>query len=77
MVQRCGEPHGIIKYIEALVVASRSLTAAGEDVVVAAISGQRVNRPRRFDYVVQDWRAAGLLMPSVVRAGRSSPCNGT
>ena len=54
----------------ALVIASGSFTANGEDVIVAAISGQRVERPGRFDYVVQDWRESGLLTPSVVRAGK-------
>lgn len=54
----------------ALVVASPSFTATGEDLIVAAISGQRVQQPGRFDHVVQDWQGAGLLMPSVVRAGK-------
>lgn len=54
----------------ALVVASRSFTATGEDVIVAAISGQRVERPGRFDHVVQAWQESGLLMPSIVRAGK-------
>ena len=54
----------------ALVVASRAFLSAGEDVVVAAISGQRIDRPGPFDHVVEDWEAAGLLMPSVVRAGK-------
>ena len=54
----------------ALVVASEVFTRSGEDVIVAAISGQRVDHPGRFDYVVRDWQGAGLLMPSVVRAGK-------
>lgn len=54
----------------ALVVSSKAFVAAGEDVVVVAISGQRVERPGSFDCVVKDWEAAGLLMPSVVRAGK-------
>lgn len=54
----------------ALVVASRSFAASGEDVIVVAISGQRVDRPGKFDHVVKSWREAGLLMPSVVRAGK-------
>lgn len=54
----------------ALVVASRAFVASGEDVVVVAISGQRVERPGPFDHVVKGWEAAGLLMPSVVRAGK-------
>ena len=38
--------------------------------ILAAISGQRVDHPGRCDYVVKDWQEAGLLMPSVVRAGK-------
>jgi mRNA interferase MazF len=54
----------------ALIIASRSLTATAEDLIVAAISGQRVERPGKFDYVVRAWERAGLLRPSVVRAGK-------
>jgi len=54
----------------ALVVASSIFLAAGDDLLVAAISGQRVERPGRFDHVVSKWESAGLLMPSVVRAGK-------
>ncbi len=54
----------------ALVVGSEAFARSGEDVILAAISGQRVDHPGRFDYVVKDWQGAGLLMPSVVRAGK-------
>ena len=54
----------------ALVVASSDLLCSGRDVVVAAISGSRLDRPGPFDYLVNDWEAAGLLMPSVIRAGK-------
>ena len=54
----------------ALVVSSPDFLAAGDDLLVAAISGQRVDRPGRLDHVVAEWKAAGLLMPSVVRAGK-------
>ncbi len=54
----------------ALIVASGNFLAAGDDLIVAAISGQRIERPGKFDYVVNDWQAAGLLMPSVVRTGK-------
>ncbi len=54
----------------ALVVASQAFMGSGDDLIVAAISGQRVDRPGEFDHVVQAWEASGLLMPSVVRAGK-------
>jgi len=44
---------------------------AGPDVMVAMISsGARVASPRIGDVVLSDWLQAGLLRPSVVRAGR-------
>ena len=44
---------------------------AGQDVMVAMISsGTRVTAPSLGDVPVQDWQQAGLLRPSVVRAGR-------
>lgn len=44
---------------------------AGPDVLVAMInSGNRVTSPRLGDVVLKDWQQAGLLRPSVVRAGR-------
>ena len=52
-------------------VLSGSSYNAGPDVVVAMISsGGRVASPRVGDAVLQDWQRAGLLRPSVVRAGR-------
>ncbi len=54
----------------ALVVASTTFLGAGKDLIVVAISGQRVDRPGKFDHAVKDWKAAGLLMPSVVRTGK-------
>ncbi|MCU1460929.1 MAG: hypothetical protein JWO37_1004 [Acidimicrobiales bacterium] len=44
---------------------------AGPDVVVAMISsGTRVTAPWLGDVELRDWQLAGLLRPSVVRAGR-------
>ena len=54
----------------ALVVASSGFLCSGRDVVAVAISGRRVHEPGPFDHVVSNWKAAGLLMPSVVRAGK-------
>ena len=54
----------------ALVVSSAAFTASGQEVIVAAISGQRIYHPGKFDYIVRNWERAGLLMPSVVRAGK-------
>jgi len=54
----------------ALVVASFAFLGSGRDVVAVAISGRRVGEPGPFDHVVSNWEAAGLLMPSVVRAGK-------
>jgi mRNA interferase MazF len=59
-----------VKQRPALVVASEAFTASGQDVIVAAISGQRVDHPAKFDHIVKNWEAAGLLMPSVVRVGK-------
>lgn len=52
-------------------VISGSRYNAGPDVIVAMISsGERVASPRLGDVVIQEWQGAGLLRPSVVRAGR-------
>jgi mRNA interferase MazF len=42
------------------------------DVIVAMVtsSGHRLRSPRCGDVILRDWRQAGLLRPSVVRAGR-------
>lgn len=44
----------------------------GPDVIVAMVTSSRVRieAPALGDVVVDDWEAAGLLRPSVVRAGR-------
>jgi len=54
----------------AVVLSSEAFQKIGQDVLVAAVSGQRVDRPSPFDHVVMEWEGAGLLMPSVVRAGK-------
>lgn len=44
---------------------------ARADVMVAMISsGSRVTAPRLGDVAPHDWQQAGLLRPSIVRAGR-------
>jgi len=53
-----------------VVVSSPEHQRSGRDLIVAAISGQRVDEPGAFDHVVTDWKTAGLLMPSVVRCGK-------
>jgi mRNA interferase MazF len=54
----------------AVVLSSRAHQRSGKDLIVAAISGHRADRPGRFDHPIEAWSAAGLLMPSVVRAGK-------
>ena len=54
----------------AVVLSSKAHQRAGRDLVAAAVSGQRVEHPRPFDHVVEDWQGAGLLMPSLVRCGK-------
>ena len=54
----------------ALVLSSRGHQRSPRDVIVAGISGHRVDSPGSFDHVVADWEHAGLLMPSVVRCGK-------
>ncbi len=46
----------------------------GTDVIVAMVtsSARRLGSPSVGDVVVNEWREAGLLHPSVVRAGRLS-----
>jgi len=52
-------------------IVSASAYNAGPDVMVAMVSsGVRVSSPRLGDVVLTDWQQAGLLRPSVVRAGR-------
>ena len=59
-----------VKQRPAVVLSSVEHQRTSRDVIVAAISGRRVDRPGPFDHIVRDWEAAGLLMPSVVRAGK-------
>ena len=54
----------------AVVLSSWEHQRSGRDVIVAAISGQRVNEPGAFDHVVAEWKPAGLLMPSIVRCAK-------
>ena len=54
----------------AVVVSTREHQRRERDVIVAAVSGHRIDQPGPFDHLVRDWEVAGLLMPSVVRCGK-------
>lgn len=54
----------------ALVLSSSEHQKSGHDVIVVAISGQRVDEPGSFDHVVDEWKSAGLIMPSMVRCAK-------
>jgi len=53
-------------------VVSSAAISQGPDVIVAMVTSSRarVTQPGMGDVVLEDWRAAGLRQPSVVRAGR-------
>ena len=53
-------------------VVSASSYNEGPDVIVAMVtsSGTRLHDPGMGDVTINDWRAAGLRRPSVVRTGR-------
>jgi mRNA-degrading endonuclease toxin of MazEF toxin-antitoxin module len=53
-------------------VVSSARFHAGSDVIVVMVtsSGARLVSPRCGDVILDDWRQAGLLRPSTVRAGR-------
>lgn len=53
-------------------VVSSSAYNQGPDVILAMVTSNRarVQRPGFGDVVVRQWQAAGLRLPSVVRAGR-------
>jgi hypothetical protein len=54
------------------VVSTRAHNDVNADVVLAMItsSSLRLQSPHPGDFVIHDWRAAGLLLPSVVRTAR-------
>ena len=56
----------------ACVVSARSYNDNNPDAVLAMVTSSRarVESPGQGDFVVNDWQAAGLMLPSVVRAGR-------
>lgn len=58
------------KHRPAVVLSSEAFEKIGQDFLIAAVSGQRVDRPGPFDHSVMEWEGASLLMPSVVRAGK-------
>jgi len=57
-----------VKRRPALVVSSDEYNRATGDVIIAQISSKLRSRPRPGDHLVGDWEAAGLLLPSLVRA---------
>jgi mRNA interferase MazF len=52
----------------AVVVSSNTYNTSCPDVVVAQITSRMDPAPRPGDHRVRDWRAAGLVSPSLVRA---------
>ncbi len=50
----------------AVVVSTPEYEQQTGDIIVAQITGRKRNFPT--DYTLQDWQAAGLLKPSIVRA---------
>ena len=52
----------------ALVVSGDEYLSACPDVIVAQITGRLNPPPRPGDHRVRDWKGAGLLSPSLVRA---------
>lgn len=57
-----------VKRRPALVLSSDEFNRTLGDLIIAQISS-RVNSPTRpGDHFIRDWRAAGLLLPSLVRA---------
>lgn len=57
-----------VKRRPALVVSSEEYNQRTGDVIIAQITS-RVNSPQRpGDYNVKDWKGAGLLAPSLIRA---------
>lgn len=56
------------KFRPALVISSTTYhNDRPQDVIVAAISTQTHKYQGNTDYLLQDWQAAGLLQPSVLR----------
>ncbi len=52
----------------ALVVSGDQYSGACPDVILAQITGRLDVPPRPGDYRLKDWRGAGLVAPSLVRA---------
>lgn len=52
----------------ALVISNDEYNRATGDVIVAQITSKVNSPPRPGDYRLNDWRAAGLPLPSLVRA---------
>ena len=57
-----------VKRRPALVMSSDEYNRATGDVIIAQISSKIRSRHRPGDHLVGDWKAAGLLLPSLVRA---------
>ena len=52
----------------ALVVSIEKYNRSGPDLIIAAITSQIVVSLGLGDYLIKDWKEAGLLKPSVVKA---------
>ncbi len=52
----------------ALIVSSNAYNTSCDDVLIAQITSQTEVEQRIGDHLVQDWREAGLLRPSLIRA---------
>jgi mRNA interferase MazF len=58
----------VVKRRPAVVVSSNEYNRATGDVIIAQITSKVRSLPRPGDHLVGDWKAAGLLLPSLVRA---------
>ena len=56
----------------AVVVSGDAYNAAGPDIIVAVITSRTNSPSRPGDHRVRNWRSAGLLKPSLVRARLST-----
>lgn len=52
----------------ALVLSRDTYNQTTGDVMVVQVTGKTAGPPRSGDYYLLDWQAAGLMIPSVVRA---------
>jgi mRNA interferase MazF len=57
-----------VKRRPALVISNEEYNRATGDVIIAQITSKVNSPPRPGDYRLRDWQAAGLPLPSLVRA---------